>query len=207
MTESAVSGPYDEYEQRLIEKYDLRDELEENSLLLGEKFSAEIVNVDGSGIGSVETDSGDRLKVGPVSCEAGQKAQLEFVGDGYARCLDEDVHSENYEIRFDILAERYDSVPVSVGEEYTGEVIQAYSDNSTVVSDSVHVNVSEGGLMIGDKVVFRVTGFASQSTLGKFGEERVCERQLIFKRINRLEQRSESQGTSGRAVPEFGERL
>lgn len=172
LTKSVVSGSYGEYTEQMIEKYGLRDELEEDGLMTGEEFSAEIVNVDGSSVGSVETGSGDRLKIGPVSCESGRKVDLEFVGEGFARCLDQDVQSQNYESRFNILTERYDSLPVSIGEEYTGEVIQTYSDNSTVVTDGVHVNVSACDLEVGDEVVFRVIGFTSQSALGEFVEKK-----------------------------------
>lgn len=172
LTKTAVSGPYDKYEQRMIDKHDIRDDIEENDLLLGEEFSAEIIDINSSGIGCVKTDSGVHLKIGPISCEVGREVQLEFVGEGYARCLDESVRPGNYETRFNIFAERYDSVPVSVGEEYTGEVVQTYFDNLTAVSDGVHVNISEGGLNMGDKILFRVTGFASQSALGEFIEKK-----------------------------------
>lgn len=177
LTKSAVAGSYDKYEQKMIERYNIKDELENNhttsdeeGLNPGEEFSAKVIDINSSGVGKVEDPYENSLKIGPISCEVGHEVQLEFVCEGYARCLDESVQSKNYENRFNILAGKHDLVPISIDEEYTGEVIQTHSSNSTVSLNGVHVHLQKEELSIGDKVVIRVTGFASQSALGEFIE-------------------------------------
>lgn len=120
-----------------------------------EIFSAEVVNVDSSGVGYVKDADGNDIVIGPVSCQEGTIVDLEYRGNGYARCMDEPVQAANYDIRFDILKEEYESVPIDIGEEYTGRITESYADSSIAKVNNVHVNTGVGELKVGP-LPFRV---------------------------------------------------
>jgi 5-methylcytosine-specific restriction endonuclease McrA len=139
---------------------------EDEGISHGERFTESVVDINQSGVGRVETDDGEKINIGPVDCEPNQVVELEYIGDGFARCLDESIQAQNYETRFNILSKNYDDVPVNVGDEYGGEVIESYSDTSNVQVENVHVNIEDDDLDVGDRVTVEITGFASQSANG-----------------------------------------
>lgn len=142
----------------------------DSHLKSGDKFSAEVTNINNNGIGLVRSVFGERLHIGPVTCDIGRLVQLEFVCEGYARCIDESVQADSYDVRFYILAGQYDQLPISIGENYIGEVVLVHDESVTVSHNDIHVHISENGLAKGDKVLFQVTDFASQSANGELVE-------------------------------------
>lgn len=136
----------------------------------GDTFVAKIDRIKSSRVGIIERDTGQPIKAGPVTCIPDQSVQFEYIKPRYARCLDQSIQAENYDVRFKLLTEQYEAVPVAEGEEYTGEVVNVFAENAKVAVEGVHVNIEETEVDIGEKVFVRVTGFTSQSANGKFVE-------------------------------------
>lgn len=170
LTRSVVADSYSEYLGRMTEQYDLRTELDGHGLSPGDEFVATVKEVRGDQVGVVEDRVGDRILIGPVICDAGRRVDLEYVGNGFAYCLDKDLRAENHVVRLNILAENFEAVPLEVGEEYVRRVVRSFSDNSVVEVDGTHVNLPNSDLTVEETVQIRVTGFASQSASGELIE-------------------------------------
>ena len=171
LTNSAVADNYGDYLNMLAEEYDMRQKVQGNSVLMpGDTFTSKIDRIRSDNIGVVKNNMGEDILVGPVRCGTGKKVELEYLGGNIAKCLDKQVSDENYEVRLNILSENYGDVPVSIGERYTSQVINSFSESSTVGINNVHVHLNKSDLRVGESVSIEVTGFATQSALGKFIE-------------------------------------
>lgn len=171
LTDSAVAEDYEEYLNMLAEEYDMREKVQGNSVLIpGDTFTSKIDRIRSDNIGVVQNNRDEDILIGPVFCDTGQKVELEYLGNSIAKCLDKSARDENYEIRLNILSENYGDVPVSIGERYTGQIISSFSEGSIVGINDVHVHLDKSDLRIDESVKIEVTGFATQSALGKFIE-------------------------------------
>jgi putative restriction endonuclease len=142
---------------------------------VGEKFTAEVDRVSSSEVGHIDIPDQGNIVIGPVSCEEGTEIELKYLGDGYARCVDESVQAENYNIRFNILRDEYDSLPIELGEEYIGRITASYADSSVADINGIHVNTGDGDFKVGEELKIRITGFAPQSANGEVIEKVASE--------------------------------
>jgi len=174
LTRSAVADDYVDYLNNLAKKYDLSEEIESNSVLVpGDEFTSKVEKIRSDSIGLVYNNVGERIYIGPVSCETGEIVQLEYLGDGIAKCLNESVQAENYEIRLNIFIENYDSVPVSTGDTFIGRTIRSFSDESIVDVNDVHIHINDVELEVGEFVEVEVTEFAVQSARGQLTNKNI----------------------------------
>lgn len=138
---------------------------------VGVSFTANIVNIDGSNIGSIEPVSGHRLKIGPVSGEIGEEVRVEYKGNGYAKCLKEEIWKSHYLNRFHILSGDVESLPIDIGGVFTAKVTDVYDESSIVEYQGIHINIMTTDIEEEQLVKVKVTGFASQSANGKLLEK------------------------------------
>lgn len=172
MTETVRASHYDF-------KYESLKNQNDSDIPIGKCFTSEVADVDSSQIGCVDAGNEDNIIIGPVSCEEGTEIEVEYLGDGYAYCNDKSVQSNNYYNRLKIIKGNYDSLPIDVGESYTGEIIKSYSDSSIASVNNIHVNLDVSDIDVGKQVKIRITGFATQSAHGEIVEEVTSESRAV----------------------------
>lgn len=180
LTRSAIADDYVDYLNNLAKKYNLSEKIEPNSVLIpGDKFTSKVEKIRSDGIGFVHSNVGEKIYIGPVSCETGKTVRVEYLGNSVAKCLDESVQDEDYEIRLNIFAENYDSVPVSKGDRFVGRTIRSFSDHSIVNVDGVHIHLDDGELEVGELVEVEVTEFSIQSARGEITNKNINNKKSI----------------------------
>lgn len=169
--------------QARVNHYELKYESIKNArgnfnIPIGKTINTEVIDIDSSGIGYVNTEYENDIIIGPISCEEGKEVEIEYLGNGYAYCNNKSIQSENYQTRLKILKGNYHSLPIAVGETYVGQIIKSYSSSSIANIDEVYVNLDNNSINIGEKVKVRITGFATQSAHGEIVEKLDSESEI-----------------------------
>ena len=136
---------------------------------LGTETYVKIVEVSDDGIGYASPGS-QRISLGPVAADVGDFVQVEGISPTHARVIDENLQGENYNIRFWILSEQYDKLPLELDDEYTSAIAEFEGETAICYVKNIPIVVAGCDGKIGQKLDVRVTKFEDGQIWGEVVE-------------------------------------
>ncbi|MFB6186983.1 MAG: hypothetical protein ABEI86_08990, partial [Halobacteriaceae archaeon] len=161
VTQEVVADNYEEYIGRLLDGL-----IPDRPPKKNEVTYTEIDKIDEKGIGySVMGD--EDICLGPVAAKPGDIVKIEGTTDTTAKILTADYRGENYELRFNILSERYANIPVSEGEEFTSPITEVKDGTPVSYVKDIPINFPNSDAAIGQKIDGRIAGFSEDQVIGE----------------------------------------
>jgi len=114
----------------------------------GEQTYIEIDKIDEYGLG-LAVAGGELVELGPVQADEGDLVHVVGREPGYAEILNARARGKRYRIRFNILRERWDKLPIKKGESFTATIDDTDGSNLIAYVDGVPVHFSGGKARIG----------------------------------------------------------
>lgn len=165
LTPSAQREDYEEFVENVLAQL-IPDKVPEQ----GEITVSRITDIRDNDIGYTEM-GGTELCLGPVDGEVDDLVRIEGVSDTHARVITDSARGENYTLRFNILTENYDEVPVEPGDEFTTPITDIEGSNAVGVVREVPIVFFDEDVAIGQVVKGRVKGFESGKVVGEVLEK------------------------------------
>lgn len=165
LTEDAIADGYEEYIERLLDGL-----IPDESPTQGEVTYTEIDEVDDRGIAYSEM-GGERICLGPVTGEPGDIVKIEGVTNTTSKVLTSDYRGDNYDIRFNILSNQFDKIPVSEGDEFTTAITEIDGGTPIGYVRDVPITFPDDDAAIGQKIDGRISGFSHDQVVGEIVEK------------------------------------
>lgn len=161
LTEEVQADNYDDYIRRIIDKL-----IPDRPPEVGEEAYVEIDEIGDRNLG-ITILGGQRVELGPVRGSVGDMVRVMGVSDTFAKVLTESIRGENYEIRFKILSQQYDDLPVSKGDEVTTTIADMDGDNLIGYVGNIPIQFPSDEAEIAQKIDGRITGFDRDQVIGE----------------------------------------
>jgi hypothetical protein len=161
LTDSVLADGYMDYIRDVVEEL-----LPDEPPSVGEITYAEIDEVSDRNL-AYTILGGTRISLGPVRAAEGDLVKVEGYTYQSAKVLKESDQGDNYETRLQILTERFDRLPISIGDEVTTAI--------NGVDDGVHVgyvgeipiHFPNGGAELAQKVDAKIERFEKDRVIAK----------------------------------------
>lgn len=165
LNDTVTADNYDEYIRKR-----LNDLIPDKPPAQDEVAYAEIDAIEGNDIG-VTYMGGEKIHLGPVNGASGDVVKIEGVTDSHAKVLTPDYRGENYETRFNILAQRVHELPVTKGETFTTAVTEIEDETPVGYVGEMPIHFPTGDAAIGQKIDGKITEFDQDKAIGAIVEK------------------------------------
>jgi len=116
----------------------------------GEQTYIEIDKVDKYGLG-LAVAGGEVIELGPVQVDEGDLVHVVGRESGYAEVVNARARGKRYNIRFNILRERWEELPLEKGESFTTTIDDTDGSNLIAYVDGIPVYFPNGSAQIAQK--------------------------------------------------------
>ena len=164
LDDSLHGDGYDQYIQNRV-----RDMLPDRPPESGEITYAEIQTIGQRNLAQTVL-GGETIELGPVNAREGDLVKIEGVSDGFAKVLTDSASGQNYEMRFNILAQISAKIPVDVGDEFTTIISHVEENQLAATVKGVPVVFQSGDAQKAQKVDGRITGFEKDQAVAEITE-------------------------------------
>lgn len=132
----------------------------------GEETYIEIDKVDKYGLGIAI--AGDELvELGPVQRKAGDLVHVVGREPGFAEVVNARARGKHYKIRFNILRERWDELPITEGESFTTTIDDTDGNSLIAYVDGMPIYFPKGSARIAQKIDGKLTRFHRGRGIGE----------------------------------------
>ena len=132
----------------------------------GEQTYIEVDKIDEYGLG-LAVAGGEVVELGPVQADEGDLVHVVGREPGYAEILNARARGKRYRIRFNILRERWDKLPIKKGESFTATIDDTDGSSLIAYVDGLPVYFSGEKARIGQKIEGELIRFHRDRGVGK----------------------------------------
>jgi len=161
LTDEVLADGYDDHIRRHVSGL-----LPDRPPQEGEQTYIEIDKVDEYGLG-IAVAGDDLVELGPVQADEGDLVHVVGREPGYAEVVNSRARGKRYKIRFDILRERWENLPLEKGESFTTTIDDTDGNNLISYVDGMPVYFSNGSPQIAQKVEGKLIGFNRGRGIGQ----------------------------------------
>lgn len=161
LTEEVLKPEYDQWVQNAIDHL-----IPDEAPAVGEVTYTEIAEVGDRNLGIAEFD-GQRIQLGPVKAEVGLMVRIRGIGNQCAEVRTKSARGEDYQTRLNLLAGRYDEIPVSEEDEIRTTISDVDGDRLIGYIGDVPIRFPSSEAQIGQKIDGRIASFEQDMILGE----------------------------------------